>query len=329
MTLHGRLAPVAESLLENVLRERGVDHLSVTSRTKDFSSALEKIVRKRYSDPQTQMTDLTGIRIIVFFDAQVKQSIDIIRSILTVDEANSLDQSQRLGSDRIGYRSTHFVCSLGAERAHLVEYGSIADLKFEIQVRTVLQHAWAELAHDRSYKFGPGLPHDIQRELNLYSGLLEIADRAFDKIASGIEDYQNELRSKTSDQINQLPVNALSLKQYIDRAANQYKLKLTDDKEITERVLSELEEFGITNVGQVDQMLTEEFCTAYRKAKLRDNYGGLLRSMMMYNNLSKYFVHEASWGNLDKETFALLSDKYRPEEIRKILNAANMEFTEK
>ncbi|MGA8612967.1 MAG: RelA/SpoT domain-containing protein [Xanthobacteraceae bacterium] len=169
---HQRLTAGAQSLLENMLKKERIDFLSVTGRTKTTEGALEKIRRKEYRSPEQQLTDLSGIRVITYLEEQVDQISEVIRELFDIDEKNSLDRTEILGDDRVGYRSTHFVCTLGKKRAELPEYEAIGSLKFEVQVRTVLQHAWAELAHDRSFKFGAALPTKIQRKLNLYSGML-------------------------------------------------------------------------------------------------------------------------------------------------------------
>jgi putative GTP pyrophosphokinase len=155
---HERLTTAVVSLLENLLKKKKIEFLNVAGRTKTSQSATEKIRRKKYKNISAQLTDISGIRVITYLEENVSHICSIIRSLFDVDEANSLDRSTILGHDRIGYRSTHFVCSLGKQRSGLPEYESLGDLKFEIQVRTVLQHAWAELAHDRSFKFGTALP---------------------------------------------------------------------------------------------------------------------------------------------------------------------------
>ena len=154
---HERLTRAVVSLLENMLIEKKIEYLSVTGRTKTLESALEKINRKKYGDAEDRLTDLSGVRVITYLESQVTEATDTIRLLFDVDEKNSLDRSRVLGSDKMGYRSAHFVCTLGKAREGLPEYEMLGQLKFEIQVRTVLQHAWAELAHDRSFKFGPGL----------------------------------------------------------------------------------------------------------------------------------------------------------------------------
>ncbi|MFT8597727.1 GTP pyrophosphokinase, partial [Acetobacter orientalis] len=174
------------SIIERLLHINDIEHLNVSGRVKDEKSALEKLERKKYTDIEKQMTDLCGVRIIVFFESDIKKIIDMIREAFEIDEDNSLDQTSKLGNDKIGYRSVHFVCTLGKRRQDSPEYKGLVNLKFELQIRTVLQHAWAELAHDRTYKFNSGLPSDISRKINLYAGLLEIADLGFNEIINDI-----------------------------------------------------------------------------------------------------------------------------------------------
>lgn len=172
MPQHARLTATVAALIENLIKRCGIEYLSVTSRTKELDSAHEKILRKEYDDPPRQITDLTGIRVITYLETQVAEIEKLIRASFSVDEANSMDRSSVLGDDRVGYRSTHFVCTLGHNRTSLPEYDEVSDLPFEIQVRTVLQHAWAELAHDRSFKFGAPLPKSIRRKIRVCTHII-------------------------------------------------------------------------------------------------------------------------------------------------------------
>nr|MZG82510.1 GTP pyrophosphokinase [Photobacterium lucens] len=170
-----------------------IDYLTVTGRTKDKKSALEKINRKSYKNPKSQMTDLSGIRIILYFESDINKVSELISDSFDIDFDNSLDKSKVLSKDQIGYRSVHYVCTLGQGRSNLPEYLELGELKFEVQVRTILQHAWAELAHDSSYKFSGTLPPEIERKLYLYAGMLEIADKGFDEISAQIDSYKKSV----------------------------------------------------------------------------------------------------------------------------------------
>jgi len=209
------LTSMVSSIMEKVIVQSGVEYLSVTGRTKDKISIIEKIERKHYSNFTMQMTDISGIRIITFLDSQVQKISELIRQTFSIDDENSLDRGKILGDDKLGYRSVHFVGTLSSDRNKFLEYRGLCDLKFEIQIRTVLQHAWAELAHDRSYKFKWALPSHLQRQLNLYSDMLEVVDNAFDDIAESIDKYQGEVQREDTDTLSQETINTISLKEFL------------------------------------------------------------------------------------------------------------------
>jgi len=64
----------------------------------------------------------------------------------------------------------------------LSEYALFDKMKCEIQVRTILQHAWAEIEHDLVYKSPADIPFRVRRRFASLAGLLEIADREFESL---------------------------------------------------------------------------------------------------------------------------------------------------
>ncbi len=62
------------------------------------------------------------------------------------------------------------VAEIKDDRIILPEYQKFKDKKFEIQIRTILQHAWAEIEHDRDYKFTGELPINIKRRFRILAG---------------------------------------------------------------------------------------------------------------------------------------------------------------
>ncbi|WP_164604495.1 RelA/SpoT domain-containing protein [Rhodopseudomonas sp. BR0M22] len=302
-----------------MLIEKSVDFLSVSGRTKSLDGALEKIRRKKYSNPEERLTDLSGIRVITYLESQVSQVETIIRILFAVDEANSLDRSSVLGSDKIGYRSAHFVCSLGTTREKLPEYDSLGNLKFEIQVRTVLQHAWAELAHDRSFKFGPGLPPTIQRKLNLYSGMLEIVDGAFDSIAKEIDNYAQEINAKSLRQISAVEVNSISLSRYVQQISDKYELDIREG-EIPAELFVELERFGIQTIGDLDKLITAETIKLYKSARIQDTPVGFIRQLLMLHDIDKYFSGPVRWAAIDTDSYECLKEKYPERKLRNLFH---------
>ena len=148
LPLYENLTAAVVSILESLLRVNNIDFLAVSGRTKTLESTTEKIRRKNYKDPKAQLTDLSGVRVILYFESQVDRASKLIENSFRVDPKNSMNRDAILSIDQIGYRSVHYVCDLGQSRTCLPEYAHLVGLKFEVQLRTVLQHAWAELAHD-------------------------------------------------------------------------------------------------------------------------------------------------------------------------------------
>jgi putative GTP pyrophosphokinase len=83
---HERLTKSVEALITNVLRSREIEYLSVTGRTKDINSALENIERKSYNNPMNQLTDLSGLRVITYFESQVSQVCYAIKKLFSIDK---------------------------------------------------------------------------------------------------------------------------------------------------------------------------------------------------------------------------------------------------
>jgi putative GTP pyrophosphokinase len=285
---HERLTGIVRTLIENILSEEGVEFLSIAGRTKTLSSALEKIDRKFYDDPSRQLTDLTGIRIITFLDNQVTKISKIILDTFEIDDANSMDRSQILGNDKVGYRSVHFVCILGNKREGIREYKDLCALKFEIQIRTVLQHAWAELTHDRAYKFSGVLPQTIQRKLNLYAGMLEIVDSAFDEIAKSIDAYEDQLRKETRQQLLEETINSISLNEFVRKIAAENNIRIVKTRG-DDSAIDELSTFGVTTLNELQKIITDDFINACKEDERANTGLGLLQRAMMFSDIDKYF----------------------------------------
>lgn len=140
----------------------------------------------------------------------------------------------------------------------LPEFAPYEGLTFEIQVRTVLQHAWAEIEHDRSYKFSGVLPTPIQRRLNLLAGVLEIVDREFVVLANEIDRYADEVAQKTRAGNLDVEINSTSIQQYLMLKIHELKtikIELTKDVDLFEVSILELRDFGIQTLEELDSLV--------------------------------------------------------------------------
>ena len=218
-------AGVLKELLSRAVKDLGVVAI-VQARAKDVSSFAEKISRKmdKYADPVNQLTDLCGARVITESKNDIERVCDFIRKHFEVDEANSENVQERLGVGEFGYQSVHFIVSLKREEVEellgpelMAKHGgrkfkaSLEELykrrseeecmdgklppgprfKAEIQVRTLLQHAWAAFGHDRIYKSPFEVPRQWQRDANRIAATLEEADEGIARTIRGVDSYQN------------------------------------------------------------------------------------------------------------------------------------------
>jgi putative GTP pyrophosphokinase len=316
-----KLGRSLEALLRDLLYIEGVEFLTVESRAKTPTSFAGKIRRKRYFDPTTEITDLCGLRIITYLEVDVRRASDLVRKHFQIDATNSLDKSAALEVHEVGYRSVHFVCELSPERAAMPEYREYSGLRFEIQIRTVLQHAWAQIEHDRNYKLSTGLPDPLQRRLYLAAGLLEIADREFDLIAREVDEYSQSVAQKTASNDLDIDLNTPSLTSYFkERFGDEYRL--IDAPEARDAVLNELRVFGLTSLKDLAALLNEERLARIRRFNPKTTDIGLLRNAMMDMDLHRYFrdAWQEHWSGTDEGLVALLSDRYGEDVVNQVLH---------
>lgn len=203
------------------------------------------------------MTDLAGIRVITLIEADVQKVCDLISSMFNVHTADSVNKSENLGEEKVGYRSVHFVCDVGNARANMPEFSSYKGLCFEIQVRTALEHAWAEIEHDRGYKLGGKLPSHLNRRFKLLSGLLESADLEFNRLTVEIEEYAKQLNeSIKKDKLN-YELTSIGLKTLLDDKYTSLIEKESINVLDINGITKQLNNFRITNLEELDSLITE------------------------------------------------------------------------
>lgn len=192
-----RFAKEVEHQLQSILEEEGIVCNAITSRVKERDNLDKKIDVKmdKYSN-LSEITDIAGIRVITYYDNDVDRVAEIVEREFCVDRENSIDKRKALDPDKFGYCSVHYVVSMNETRLNLPECRTYAGLKCEIQIRTVLQHAWAEIEHDLGYKSETGVPRNIRRNFSRLAGLLELADKEFQEIRDFLTEYQRKVISE-------------------------------------------------------------------------------------------------------------------------------------
>jgi ppGpp synthetase/RelA/SpoT-type nucleotidyltranferase len=221
--LYEEFASRLQSLLEEVTNNAGIPVDKIASRVKTVESFLEKIERKPYIDPFTQIQDCVGVRVITYYLDDVERVTEIIRKNLEIDNANSIDKLLDLSPEEFGYRSVHLVVSLPESRVTLDEWNRFAGLSAEIQVRSILQHAWADLSHRIDYKNTTQVPHQLLRRLFRLSALVETADEEFMLLRDMSKEIAEEYRDDVIRGDLDLPLNLDSLREFIKQKVDLKK----------------------------------------------------------------------------------------------------------
>ena len=275
-----------EHQITSILQTSQVTCNAITSRLKTRESLAEKIERKqgKYTD-LSGVTDIAGVRIITYYSADVDKIADIIESEFDVDHENSIDKRESLEPDRFGYCSVHYVVGMNAERLALRECRAYEGMKCEIQIRSVLQHAWAEIEHDIGYKSEIAIPKEMRRSFSRIAGLLEIADKEFNDIRDQLVSYgvsantiirqdeysDKEIDALLLDAIINTDNNIQRLAQHITTLMDK-PLKDKATKSYVECMISKLNWLGVRTVKQINLIINQYTDTAMTIAsqKLKD-----------------------------------------------------------
>jgi putative GTP pyrophosphokinase len=269
---HVDLTDSLARLIRQVLAQAAIDVSLLESRTKAVDSFSEKIVRKaeKYRDPLAEVTDLVGLRVILYYPDDVRAVGALIENEFDVDWARSFRQDPEAEPDRFGYRSDHYVVRLTQQRCALLEWKRFDGYCAEIQVRTVMQHAWAAVDHKIRYK-APGLPADLQRRLYQLSALLELADGQFASLQQASDAAVGSYEASVKAGDLEVALDALSLRAYLDqthvgeawagRAVMAGFLKPGADlpdarSDGIEELLRNLLDGGLRHLGQFEQLLS-------------------------------------------------------------------------
>ena len=256
---------VTHRLILDLLKSNNLRVHSVTSRIKTKESISGKL--KKASEDTYQclddIHDICGIRIITYYPDEVDAVAGIIQKEFNIDYNLSVDKRAILDPDRFGYLSLHYIAKLSAKRLRLTEYNRFKKCKTEIQIRSILQHTWAEIEHDLGYKSKLAVPRHIRRRFSQLAGLLELADDTFAQIRDDLTEYEENVSKQIFEnpdvvQIDKASVSAFCttspLVEQLDNEIASYsngKISkgLTEDFIITQ--VSRLNYININTIGEL------------------------------------------------------------------------------
>ncbi|MBR2683020.1 MAG: hypothetical protein IKE22_07140, partial [Atopobiaceae bacterium] len=116
-----------------------------------------------------------------------------------------------------GYLSLHYVCKIPESLFRDENHPEINEYRFEVQMRSALQHVWAAVEHDMGYKSDIQVPKEYLRAYSRLAGLLELADIEFERIRDGIDGYRKDIRVLYENgRLDKIQLNQESLDLYLE-----------------------------------------------------------------------------------------------------------------
>lgn len=211
--------------LDDIIKSNDLSLFELDGRVKTLDSVKDKLLRKSYDDGINDIEDLCGIRIVCYYTTDMDRLSDILASEFNI--LSESDKQKEAEDDRFGYLSRHFIVTLKEEWLSAPLYKDYRNLKFEIQLRTMLMHTWAAISHKLLYKYESDAPKELKRRLNRLSALIELADEQFNTIRELKDSYAQRLLSDTSDK--NIPLNSDSVLSLVNKYSPARVVDNADD----------------------------------------------------------------------------------------------------
>ena len=268
------LGDVVHDMLRQIVERAGLMVLGIEHRVKAEDSLIGKLARNGdYYQCLDDLTDILGARVICFFSDEVDIIGKMVEESFVIDWENSSDKRALIKADTFGYLSLHYICSLPFNAGYPDD---ICRKRFEIQIRTNLQHTWAAINHDLGYKSEFGVPRVFAREFARIAGLLEIADDEFMRVSDGMHAYSKDIREKiVENRADDVLIDMISLREYVNRnqKMKEFLAEITsicgaELSEINpENYVEQLRWLGKKTLGDLQNMLKENHDLALSLAK--------------------------------------------------------------
>ena len=279
-----KIREVVHDILQRTLEENDMAVTAIEGRVKTEKSLAGKLELKgsKYHTLD-DITDIVGMRIITFFSDEVDKIAALVERMFEIDWDNSVDKRKMLEIDRFGYMSLHYICRIPKTLYEDPQQPLINQMRFELQMRTALQHVWANMQHDTGYKSEVEIPMEYQRSLNRLAGILELADEQFSLIRKEINDYRRNVQSLVaSGNFDEVPLNGDTFRSYCElqpfhrlaeKIATINQAELYEDSPMPYyTVLLRLE---MKTIGDVERMRAECSEGAYQLALIQLTGTGL------------------------------------------------------
>jgi putative GTP pyrophosphokinase len=205
-----------KTLIEECLQDATIRYQSVQARVKKRDK-----LREKYLDPAksykalNEITDQAALRVITYYEDEVDKVAEVIKREFDIDAENSVDKRDT-EPDKFGYYALNYVCTHLKRRTSDVEYKKFCAVQFEIQVTSVLRHAWSEIEHPW-YDLKGAFPDTIKRRFARMAALLEIAESEFLSLRKLLSDHKSALDVQVTANVPDIRIDVASLRSFIEQ----------------------------------------------------------------------------------------------------------------
>jgi ppGpp synthetase/RelA/SpoT-type nucleotidyltranferase len=307
LPLFEKLLSIALERIQQCLNENNIVVASINSRVKTEKSLTGKLELKGYKyRTLDDITDIVGIRVVTFFSDEVDVISALAEKLFEIDWENTVDKRKMLEIDRFGYMSLHYICRIPNSLYYDPTMPELNEIRFELQMRSTLQHVWANMYHDMGYKTDVEIPREYQRNMSRLAGMLELADEQFSIIRKDITEYRRKVQSLVANgNFNEVPFNGDTFRSFIalnpfERLIN--KMAAINQAEVYEDSLmpyyNVIRQLNMKTIGDVVRMRDNYSENAYQLALMQLAGTGLdiLASSVALQNLCIVYILKEGYG---------------------------------
>ena len=307
LPIYEKMKTVILQLLRTYLDENHVIVSGLEARVKSEQSLAGKMELKSYKYHSLEdITDVVGARIITYYCDEVDIISALAEKLFEIDWENSVDKRKMLEIDRFGYLSLHYVCRIPKALYKDPEIPQINQIRFELQMRSTLQHVWANMYHDIGYKSDVEIPLEYQRNMTRLAGMLELADEQFSHIRKEITGYRRMVQTMvTNGNFDEVPLNGDTFRSFLKlmpfkNLAN--KIAAINQGEVYEDNLmpyyNVLLHMNMKTIGDIVRMCNDYSESAYQLALIQLAGTGLdiVAYSVAVQNLCIVFILEKGYG---------------------------------
>ena len=336
LPIYEKMGEVIPEKLKEFFAEAGIIVAAVEHRVKTESSLAGKLQLKgeKYHSIY-DITDLVGIRVITFYNDDVDKVASVLERLFEIDWENSIDKRKAHEIDSFGYLSLHYICRIPESAYINPEHPELNQIRFEVQMRTVLQHAWANMNHDTGYKSGVEIPKVYKRNLSRLAGMLELVDDEFSRIRQELADYRRQVQNLVaSGNLSEVQLDGDAFKSYLQigpfdalmrqiAAINQAEIQLTD----LSNFLPLFKAMEFQTLGDIDKLIKDYSDAAYQIACFQIGLTDIdiLSSSVAPQNLCTAYILKKGGGCLGLKW--MLDVLNGPSEVNKAMAELLMEQT--